>query len=286
MITVAAGQDAALVWDADAVLTGAQVTISPAAGGTAVFGPSSAGLGVSGTTYSLVWQVPANTAQGSYTAVLEGTSGGDTVSVELSVFVSSLPLYATLADLKDRLKITDTDRDTVLARNLAAASRSIDKTCGRRFWLDPSAVARILNPKGRTVLDEDGWHLLTADIGDVDDLVVQTGRTGSWSDITAQIEAEPTDALDQLRPVTSLLRINGAWPCGGGQRVQVTARWGWPAVPDEVQEATVLQASRLFKRKDSPEGVMGSAEWGVIRLSRRDPDVYGLIESFVLPGIA
>lgn len=286
MITVAAGQSAALVWQAGAVLTGAQVTISPTAGGAAVLGPTAAGLGVSGTTYSLVWQVPSNTPQASYTAVLSGTSGGDPVEVELEVFVSSLPLYATLAEFKSGLKITDTDRDARIARNLASASRSIDRTCGRRFYLDPAPIARILSPKGRTVLDEDGWHLLTADIGDADGLVVETGRSPAWSDITAQVEAEPTDALDQLRPVTSLLRIGGAWPSGGGQRVQVTARWGWPAVPDEVHEATLLLANRLFKRTDSPEGVLGSSEWGVVRVSRRDPDVYGLIENLILPGIA
>lgn len=286
MITVAAGQDAALVWQAGAVLDGAQVTISPSAGGAAVFGPTAAGLGVSGTTYSLVWQVPSATVQGAYTAVLSGTSSGQPVEVEAEVFVSALPLYFPLAELKDRLKITDSDRDARLARNLAAASRSIDKTCGRRFYLDPAPVARILNPRSRTVLDEDGWHLLTADIGDVAGLVVQTGRTPAWSDITTQVEAEPTDALEQLQPVTSLLRIGGVWPSGGGQRVQVTARWGWPAVPDEVREATALLANRLFKRTDSPEGVLGSSEWGVVRLSRKDPDAYGLIENLVLPGIA
>lgn len=286
MITVAAGYSAALVWQAGAVLTGAQVTISPAAGGPAVFGPTSAGLGVSGTTYSLVWQVPANTAQGSYTAVLNGLNGATPVVVELDVFVSSLPLYATLADLKESMKITDTDRDSALARNLAAASRSIDMTTGRRFWLDPAPVARIINPKGRVTHDEDGWHLLTKDIGDLDGLVVQVGRTGAWTDITSQVEPEPTDALDELQPVTSLLRIGGRWPSGGAERVRVTVRWGWPAISSGVEQATLIQASRLAKRKDSPEGVLGSSEWGVVRLTRRDPDVYGLIENLILPGLA
>lgn len=287
MITVAAGQSAALVWQAGAVLTSAEVTISPAAGGSAVFGPTSAGLGVSGTTYSLVWQVPAGTAQGSYTAVLEGLDGATPVAVEVDVFVSSLPLYASLAALKESMKITDNGRDSSLARNLAAASRSIDKTCGRRFWLDPVPVARIINPKGRVTLDEDGWHLLTPDIGDVDDLVVEVGRRGGpWTDITTQIEAEPTDALDDLKPVTSLLRIGGRWPSGGGERARVTVRWGWPIIWSDVEQATLIQASRLAKRKDSPEGVLGSSEWGVVRLTRRDPDVYGLIENLILPGLA
>ncbi|MFM9634747.1 phage head-tail connector protein [Streptomyces galilaeus] len=286
MITIAAGQSAALVWQAGAVLTGAQVTISPAAGGAAVFGPTAAGLGVSGTTYSLVWQVPSNTPQGSYTAVLSGTSGVTPVEVELPVFVSLLPLYETLAEIKERLKITDTDRDARLARLLASASRSIDKTTSRRFYLDPSPVARVLNPRGRVTVDGDGWHLLTADIGDVDDLAVDIGRAPAWSDVTAQVEAEPTDALEELKPITSLLRISGSWPDGGGQRVRVTARWGWPAVPDEIREATALLTLRLFKRTDSPEGVLGSSEWGVVRVSRQDPDVYALIERYILPGFA
>lgn len=287
MITVAAGQTAALVWSAGAVLDDPLVTIGPAGGGAPVLGPTADGLGVSGTTYSLVWQVPGGTAQGSYTATLSGTSGGQPAEVDVSVYVSALPLYATLAEIKHRLKITDdTSRDSDLAGNLSAASRSIDKSCGRRFYLDPAPVARILNPKGRVFLDEDGWHLLTADIGAVDDLAVGIGRAPAWSDVTAQVEAEPTDALDQLRPVTSLLRVGGSWPAGGGTRVQVTARWGWPAVPDEIHEATLLLALRLSRRKDSPEGVLGSSEWGVVRLSRTDPDVGGLIAPFILASFA
>lgn len=286
MITAAAGSDVALVFAAGAVLTGASLTIAPTAGGAAVVGPTSAGIGVSGTTYTYVWQVPAAQAQASYTATLSGTSGGDPVEVEAEVYVTLLPLYATLAQFKDRFPVTDSGRDSVLARNLAAASRSIDLTTGRRFYLDPSPVARIINPRRSLTRDDDGWHLLTKDIGDLDGLAVALGRTGAWTDITGQIEAEPTDALEELKPITSLLRLGGSWPSGGGQRVQVTARWGWPAVPDGVQEATLIQASRLFKRKDSPEGVLGSAEWGVVRLSKRDPDVYGLIENHVLVGLA
>jgi hypothetical protein len=69
-------------------------------------------------------------------------------------------------------------------------------------------------------------------------------------------------------------------------RVRVTAKWGWPAVPDTVVQATLIQASRLYRRKDSPEGVLGSAEWGTVRLGRVDPDVYALIQQLILPGMA
>jgi hypothetical protein len=44
---------------------------------------------------------------------------------------------------------------------------------------------------------------------------------------------------------------------------------------------------RLYKRKDSPEGVLGTAEWGgPVRLSRVDPDVAALLTPFVIPGMA
>jgi len=283
VITVAAGQDAALVWTVDSALTDPMVTIVPTAGGDPVVGPTGDGLGVDGTTYSYVWQVPSDTAQGPYTAVLDGTVGGQPVEDELSLYVVSEPIYAGLQTLKDALKITDTDRDALLVGNLSAASRSIDRATGRRFWLDPEPTSRIINQARRITRDDDGEHLLVADIGDIDSLVVEIGRAGAWVDVTDSVEVEPTDALDTQQPVTSLLRDH--WPVGARQRVRITARWGWPVVPTVVEQATLLQASRLRKRIDSPEGVTGSAEWGVIRLSRVDPDVQALIQHLILPGI-
>ena len=286
MITAAAGDNVPLVFAAGAVLTSPTVTIAPTAGGAAVIGPTSTGLGVSGSTYTYVWQVSSAQAQASYTATLAGTSGGDPVEVETEVYVTSLPVYSSLSRLKSYLKITHSDSDSMLVSALAAASRSIDKTCGRFFYLEPTARARTINPTRRMVQDEDGWHLLVPDIGDVDSMTVEVGTTSAWTTITSQVEAEPTDAIDDLKPVTSLLRVGSYWPSGAGRRVRVTTRWGWPAVPDNVDQAADIQASRLFKRADSPEGVLGSSEWGVIRLSRRDPDVYALIEPYILPGLA
>ncbi|MER6892021.1 head-tail connector protein [Streptomyces halstedii] len=283
MITAAAGQVAALVWEAGAVLAAPMVTIVPTAGGDPLVGPTAAGLGVSGTTYTYVWQVPAAAPEGPYTAVLDGTDGATPVEVELAVFVTAEPVYASLDAIKDALKITDNDRDALIADRLSAASRQIDRATGRRFWLNTEPTARVINPRGKVFCDDDGAHLLVKDVGDVAGLLVEVGRTAAWTDVTGSVEPEPTDALDEQRPVTSLLRAS--WPVGIGQRVRVTARWGWPQVPAVVSQATALQATRLFKRKDSPEGITGSAEWGVIRLSRVDPDVHALIEHLIIPGI-
>lgn len=57
-------------------------------------------------------------------------------------------------------------------------------------------------------------------------------------------------------------------------RVRVTATWGWPAIPDTIRYATLLQASRLFARRHAPFGVAGSPETGQLRLLEKiDPDV-------------
>lgn len=47
---------------------------------------------------------------------------------------------------------------------------------------------------------------------------------------------------------------------------------------DETQEAIILIASRLYKRRNSPEGVAGWGDLGVIRIVASDPDINRLLE--------
>lgn len=192
--------------------------------------------------------------------------------------------YATLSELKRALTIQDDDTssDDLLNTALAAASRGIDTATGRRFYLDSSATARVYKPGGRTACTDSGERLLVDDIGTATGLVVETGSGGSWT-ATTSYETGPDNAIVRGRPVTNLTLTAGTWGSGLA-RVRVTAKWGWPAVPDEITQACLIQAARLFRRKDSPEGVTGSAEWGVVRLSRRDPDVWALIEHYIVPG--
>ncbi|MFD6743187.1 head-tail connector protein [Streptomyces anthocyanicus] len=192
--------------------------------------------------------------------------------------------YATRDELKQQLAIeTDDDtRDALLDKALKAASRGIDRATGRRFWLDDTAKVRTYRLAGRVSCEADGDVLLVDDIGDIASMVVETGSGSSFAAFTGY-ETTPDNALADGWPVTGLLRVNGAWGTATS-RVRVTAKFGWPTVPDDIAEACLIQASRLFKRKDSPEGVMGSSEWGVVRLSRRDPDVWNLIEPYLLPG--
>jgi hypothetical protein len=195
--------------------------------------------------------------------------------------------YADLATLRAQLsmQVSDTSRDALLSQALSTASRSIDRTTGRRFYLDAVAQQRIYNPYRRVLSEEQGEVLLTDDIGSAAGLVVETGSGSTYTAVTGY-ETIPDNALLDGQPITGLLRPRGIWTwrCSSITRVRITARWGWPAVPAEVVQATLIQANRLFKRKDSPEGIIGSAEWGVRNLSRRDPDVYALIENLIRPG--
>lgn len=262
-------------------VSGLTITISPSGGGAAVLGPTSVGVVNESTgLYSYAWAIDADQSVGTY--VVEWNATGDiTASETVEVVEGWANSYATLALLKDALKITDTGRDDLLNQALASASRQVDAHTGRRFYADSSASARTWPTRGRTVRRADGELLLVDDVSSLTGLVVEIGDGTTWSAVTAYF-TEPDNALVRGEAITALRYDLGYWSTC--RRVRVTARWGWPAVPEPVVQATLIQAARLFRRKDSPEGVTGSAEWGLVRVSRVDPDVQALLAHLVQPG--
>lgn len=190
--------------------------------------------------------------------------------------------YATLAELKAQLGITDTVDDTALSRVLTATSRAVDEHCGREFSQDAAAVARVY----RAVCSD---QLSVDDISTATGLLVATDENDdgtyetSWT-ISTDFLLEPSNALADGRPAVRLVAVGAkTFPTYGLRpAVQVTARYGWAAVPVQVTEATIIKAARLFRRKDTPEGVAGGGEFGVVRISNReDPDVAALLAPFV-----
>lgn len=193
--------------------------------------------------------------------------------------------YTTLALVKEQLSIgaDDTSADAQIQAVVKAASRQIDQRTARVFGRGDAAVPRVLQARGRVVRDCDGDRLLVDDIADVTGLVVEQGQTVAAMSVVSGVETTPYTSPDDGQPVTALVLPSGVW---SERLVRVTAVWGWPAVPDDIAQACLIQAARLFRRKASPEGVAGSADWGVIRVSRVDPDVEALIGPYVLPGFA
>lgn len=195
-------------------------------------------------------------------------------------------LYTDLTTVKAALgKQTADDRDDLITAAIEAASRQIDQRCGRRFYRDTAPSARKFAASGRYTARHGSQALRVDDIAFDTGLAVESkyGFAGSWSTVDAW-ELGPDNADVYGRPWSKVAAASG-W-LSDAVSVRVTAVWGWPAVPDAIAQAAALLAARLYRRKDSPQGVLGSAEWGAVRVSRFDPDVEALITPFAVPLVA
>lgn len=197
--------------------------------------------------------------------------------------------YATLAEVKDWLSITDDDDNSELEEAVNAASRWIDQHCQRHFWRDGTTVsprARLFGASDHSDLDLGAFN----DLVEVVSVATDDNDNGvfgtTWAASDYELLPRSPSAAPEPRPYRRI-RSTGSrfFPYGGRTtRVQVSGVWGWPAVPDAVQHACLIQAARLFKRKHSPEGVTGwQSDFGPIRVSvRSDPDVMQLLEPYRL----
>lgn len=265
------------VHDADGVLTDATVTLTVIAPDGTIATPAATRTSLG--TYDA--SVLANqTGQWRIIWTVGGAVAEDVVTDTFDVADPAPLLYCPLYAFKVALGIDpdDTSRDDELVEKLDVASRGIEQHTNRpQFWLDRVPSIRIYRVRDRVTCDGDDHILEVDDIGSVVGLVVETGSSAAgWTALT-DFDTGPDNALARRRPIESLRRCS-SW---GRHQVRVTARWGWPAIPAAVRQAAQLQASRLNKRKDSPEGFVGSTEWGPVRLSRLDPDVASLVEKLV-----
>lgn len=189
--------------------------------------------------------------------------------------------YITLANLKNYLKIDDSAEDTLLEQIIESASRSIDKIANRRFYLDSTATARTYRPIGNL-------RVITDDIGSTTGLILKTdpNSTGTYQTtmtLNTDYIVEPTNALAKGRPVNYLTIVGStalSLPVNYWPQVQVTAKWGWPEVPDDIEQATYILSADLYKRKDSIGGVLGLSELGAIRMSPLGRDIAAMVRAY------
>jgi hypothetical protein len=183
--------------------------------------------------------------------------------------------YGSLEELKEMRSISAdvTSQDQALLRALTRASRAIDRRCGRFFYRTGAPVARSFSPRGRTISFLGSETLLVDDIADESSVSISIGG------VTADPSGISYTPRAAGQPVTGIIR--SSWYGGA---LLITAEWGWPEVPDEIQQATLLLANRRYMRKDSPEGTSGWSQEGQISVSRYDSDVEDLVAPFVLEG--
>ena len=190
--------------------------------------------------------------------------------------------YATLADVKAALRITDSVDDSLIELSIEAASREIDGYCNRVFYSQSGT---------RVYQNIDTFMTNTDDIISVTTL--KTSDDGVSYDTTwetSDYQLEPLNGVSGglVQPYTRIRAIGDylfpVWSVTGTYgnlaSVQVTGVFGWSAVPTAVRQATILLAMRQFKRYDSPLGVAGFGDIGAIRVGRTDPDVEALLMPF------
>lgn len=189
--------------------------------------------------------------------------------------------YATLAQVKAALRITDTVDDSLLTTALDASCRWIDSYCDRSFG--KATATRDYIPAGR--MDP----LIVDDLVSVTTIKIDEDldRTFTTTLNTIDFQLEPVNGRAAGQDGWPYTRIrpqeDGYWPIAYEQRatVRVTGVFGWNAVPDAVREAAILQTSRVYTRFASPLGVVSFGDMGAIRVSRfLDPDVEMLLAPF------
>jgi|ERR1044071_7927258 hypothetical protein len=179
--------------------------------------------------------------------------------------------YATLDELKAFLTIdlADTTDDANLQIALDAVNELIDDFCGRTFVVPTGpASARY-------------YAAASAHVVFIDDAVTVTSVENPPGTVWDAMNygKEPINGPAKGEPYEELYARDTSWDRTEPNNVLVTATWGWPATPKKVKQATLLQASRMFSRKNSPFGVAGSPETGseLRLLARLDPDVEQLL---------
>ena len=193
--------------------------------------------------------------------------------------------YATLSDVKAALRIpgADTQDDSLLEISIEAASRQIDGFCERIFT--QSTATRIYRPTDVFTVDIDDLQTLT---------FLKTDSDGSgvfsttWSATDYQLN--PLNGISGgIRSPYTQIRAVGEYlfPIYEPQNVnaneasvQIAGVWGFATIPTAIKQATIILSMRQFKRYDSPTGVMGFGDLGVMRVGAVDPDISALLMPF------
>ena len=195
--------------------------------------------------------------------------------------------YATLTQIKGYMSISDNTDNDLLEDLIESASRSIDRMANRRFYLDATASARLYRAYSDIFVYVD-------DIGTTSSLAVALDINGNGTytktlTLNQDYILDPLTASSLGRPFTQLTMVSNTetWPIFPGLTqnglrpgVQVTARWGWPSVPDDINMACLILTADLYKRKDAPGGILGLGDLGVVRMSPIGRDVTAMVRAY------
>jgi hypothetical protein len=176
--------------------------------------------------------------------------------------------YATLAEFKAAVGITDTVDDSALQAVLDATDTLIDLHCDRKTGFGTASETRYYTA-------EDWEYVLTDDLVSVTTLQTDDDANGTyettWTAGTDYVLAPRNAALDGF-PYTEI-DTSVTWPRNFPKDVylgvKVVGVFGFPSVPAAVKQAEIIQAGAVWNSRTAPFGVIGSADLGgILRMSR------------------
>ena len=191
--------------------------------------------------------------------------------------------YVSRQDVKSALGLGTaalTPDDDEIDQVVTSVSRAIDDYCGRFFY----SVA------GTVVYTATDYLYQPID----DFSVVTSVKTDENNDGTPEVTLT---ANTDYRLVTN--QTVPGWPYTGvritsfgshtlpvlvTEGVQISGTRGWASTPAPIVAAALVQSTRLHARRNTPLGVAGAPEGGIVRLlSRLDPDVELMLRPYRVP---
>lgn len=164
--------------------------------------------------------------------------------------------YATAVEYRAATDKTDPGQDAEITFDLLAISRYIDGEMRRFFSADATPVIRIYVPKeSTTILSVNDMAATPTQIRVDANNNGQFQRTLAASDY--ELLPRNTDKLPEPWPFTQVVLTPWSTVSAftAGQRIEITARYGWPAVPEAIKRATIhltailrLETPRATKR--------------------------------------
>jgi len=262
-------------------LVTATLTVSPFSGSTAativVYKPDGSTASASTPTTAdsgATWTATFTTDTTGWWLIkwtVTGTGAGieyQRVFVPVSPVAGTAPLYASLEQIKARMQITHADDDDLLGDALDSASREIDKFCGRRFYADALATARAYYPATSCRVRVDDFYetasLVVKTDADGDGVFETTLATTGYfpTPLNGVVDGESGWPYYDIETITS-----GALPTSTRRApIQVTAKWGWAAVPRPVYQACLIIAQANYKLKDVAFGAAGVGDLGIVTI--------------------
>lgn len=172
--------------------------------------------------------------------------------------------YATIADLKTRAGISDSEDDTYIGAMLEAVSRTVDQYTGRRFYTTSSDETRVYTAQYASVFE------CPDDIISITTLKTDTTNDGTFDRTWAAADFElwPWNAATDNRPYTEVRVAEDSSSNGytfetHPRGVQVVGKFGyWTSINPVIREVTLVEALRLFGMNEAPSGVVATGEFG------------------------